>query len=548
MTETKYIFVTGGVLSGIGKGITCASIGTLIKSLNMGTVTIKKLDPYLNIDPGTMNPLEHGEVFVTDDGQETDLDLGHYERFLDQNMSKINSTSAGRLLFYEILQKEREGKFLGKTVQMIPHMTDVIKEFITTDEENWDFIIVEIGGTVGDIEGECFLEAIKQMNAELGPNRTMFIHLTYIPFIATTQELKTKPSQNTVKDLCRAGIQPNVLVCRTEHHMEDNHIKKLSQFTGVHKSAIIEAIDLPTVYRVPYEYYNQGLHQVIANHFRLKSSFEIPNNWFEISWAFDNLHQDPIKIGIVGKYTSLSDSYISIVEALKHSGLKFNKMINIVYINARDKDIDLTEILLSVDGVVVPGGFGTDGVEGKIDAIRICRENNIPFLGICFGMQLAVIEFARNVLNITNASSSEFNIPDSTDSDSTNIVGLVTEWTQTNDQSHKTIKRSEKSDLGGTMRLGSHPVTLKYDSLAHKLYKTTIIHERHRHRYEVNVTFQEMFEENGMNFTGLSEDDLFEIIEIPDHKFFIASQFHPEFKSRINVSRPLFDGLINSTF
>jgi CTP synthase len=543
MTETKYIFVTGGVLSGIGKGITCASIGTLIKSLNMGTVTIKKLDPYLNIDPGTMNPLEHGEVFVTDDGQETDLDLGHYERFLDQNMSRLNSTSAGRLMFYEILQKEREGKFLGKTVQMIPHMTDVIKEFITADEENWDFIIVEIGGTVGDIEGECFLEAIKQMHGELGPDRTMFIHLTYIPFIATTQELKTKPSQNTVKDLCRSGIQPNVLVCRTEHHLERHHINKLAQFTGVHKRAIIEAIDLPTVYRVPYEYYNQGLHQVIVNHFRLNAPSTIPNNWFEISWSFDNLHPTPIKIGIVGKYTSLSDSYISIVEALKHSGLKYNKAIEIVYINARDEKIDLFEMLSNVNGVIVPGGFGSDGIEGKINAIRLCRENNIPFLGICFGMQLAVIEFARNILNITNASSSEFDIPDST-----NIVGLVTEWTQNADQTTKTIKRNKKSNLGGTMRLGSYPVILKPDSLAYSLYETEIIHERHRHRYEVNVTFQEKFEENGMNFSGLSEDNLFEIIEIPEHKFFIASQFHPEFKSRINVSRPLFDGLIKCTF
>jgi len=542
------IFVLGGVISGLGKGVTAGSIGATLKEMGYDKITIKKLDPYLNIDPGTMNPVEHGEVYVTADGGETDLDLGYYERFADIKVGKNNSVSAGKLL-YGLLNAERRGDFLGKTVQIIPHFTNTIKHFILQNYDKYDFVICEIGGSAGDYEAGPFLESVRQLRKELGKKSVMICLVSYIVYYEASKELKTKPTQSTIRQLMQCGVQPDVLFARTEHDLDDKIRDKLALHTNIDKDNIIQAKNVSNIYEIPLEYMKEGLVKTITSHFDIKVKCKpIFKKWMSLSKKIDNLKYE-VSIGMVGKYVELKDSYYSVLEALDHAGWYYNTKVNIVWINAR-KVKDMYKKLDKIDGVLIPGGFGNTGVEEIISAITYCRKKLIPMLGICFGLQLAVIEFCRNVLGIKNASSKEFGMPDDTF-----VVDLMTEW-KTDKGSLE--KRTGTTDLGGTLRLGSYKTILAPGTLAYKLYGDIVIYERHRHRYEVNIKYREQLEKHGLIFSGMSPNNkLPELIEIGKytnkngvvhtHPFFIGIQGHPEFNSNPFKPGPLFKGLVKAS-
>ncbi len=531
--KTKFIFITGGVLSSLGKGLAAASIGALLKARGLN-VTIQKLDPYINVDPGTMNPFQHGEVYVTDDGTETDLDLGHYERYLGIPLGKHNNYTSGSI-YYEVIKKERRGDYLGGTVQVIPHITDQIKEAILNVVRNdEDVVIVEIGGTVGDIEGQPFLEAIRQMRFDLGKENVLYIHLTLVPYIKTAGELKTKPTQHSVKELRSIGIQPDIILCRSEMELDDSIKRKIALFCNVDPDAVFSAVDVKNIYEVPLAFYNEGIDQKIAIMLKLPAKNPDLSPWVELVDKLKSL-QPGVKIAIVGKYVDLKESYKSLHEALVHGGIANNVSPELIYINSEELNPEnIEERLKDAHGILVPGGFGHRGVEGKILACEYAREKKIPFFGICLGMQCAVIEFARNVADIKQANSSEFD-PRTPDP----VIYLMTEWY---DVRNKCVQRRDpKSEKGGTMRLGAYPCKLKKDTLAYTAYKQDLIYERHRHRYEFNKKYAKQFEENGLILSGLSPDeDLVEIVEIKDHPWFVGCQFHPEFKSKPMDPHPLF--------
>ena len=531
----RYIFVTGGVVSSLGKGLSSASLAYLLQSRGY-KVRIRKLDPYLNVDPGTMSPFQHGEVFVTDDGAETDLDLGHYERFSGISAKKSDNITTGKI-YNDVLKRERQGKYLGKTVQVIPHITNRIKEFIKHDVSKEDFVICEIGGTVGDIESLPFLEAIRQFGNEVGKNRAIYIHLTLVPYISTSNEQKTKPTQHSVKELREIGIQPNILLCRCDRSIEANEVDKIALFCNVKSEDVIQALDVKNIYNVPLVYHKEKLDIQVLKHFSIKPNKINLLKWKQIVQTANNVKRH-INIGIVGKYTDLPDAYKSLNEALIHGGLGNKIGINIEWINSEDLNSQsLNSKLQNINGIIVPGGFGERGITGKLNAIKYARLNKVPFLGICLGLQLAVIEFSLNVLKIKNANSSEFINTEN------NVIGLLTEWYK---DGKKQI-RSKASDVGGTMRLGSYPCKLAKNSLAYKIYKKTNINERHRHRYEVNNSFEGKLKEKGMIFSGKSPDlKLPEIIEILDHPWFIGVQFHPELKSRPFMPHPIFKSFVSA--
>jgi len=532
----RYIFVTGGVLSSLGKGIAAASLGALLQARGY-KVRIRKLDPYLNCDPGTMSPYQHGEVYVTEDGAETDLDLGHYERFLHQDCTKLDTTSAGKV-YSNVIDKERKGDYLGATVQVIPHITDEIKEYIGNDDSDADFMICEIGGTIGDIESLPFIEAIRQYSNDMGRENTLFIHLTLLPYIPTAGEIKTKPTQHSVKELLSHGIQPDILLCRASKLITNEERKKISLFCNLPQQNVISAIDVSSIYKVPVNLHEQNLDTVVCNYFNLKSKKE-PNL---TPWKnFTNKLISPdgeVNIAIIGKYTSLQDAYKSLNESLIHAGVANNVKVNSHWINSEEITAETAEdIFADMNAILVPGGFGSRGVDGKIEAARYARERKIPYFGICLGMQISVIEYARNVAKIKDATSSEF------DHNGTHVVGLMTEWEQ--DGSFET--RSEKSDMGGTMRLGAYKSIIKKDSKLYSIYQKMDIQERHRHRYEVNINYVTNLEETGLTFSGFSPDgNLPETIEISDHPWFIGVQFHPEFKSRPFEPHPLFVSFVEA--
>jgi len=524
---TKYIFITGGVVSSLGKGITAASLGRILKSRGL-KVLLQKFDPYINVDPGTMSPYQHGEVFVTEDGAETDLDVGHYERFVDVNLTRYSNYTTGRI-YQAVLEKERRGEYLGQTVQVIPHITNEIKSRVTFMEEKVgpDVIISEIGGTVGDIESLPFLEAIRQLKFDLGKERVLYIHVTLVPFIRTAGELKTKPTQHSVKELRSIGIQPDILVCRTEQDLSEDLRAKLALFCDVDREAVIQLKDVTSIYEVPLMLAEEGMDRQVIKRLSLSCQKADLAEWEEIVRKVRNLNRQ-VTIGLVGKYVELPDAYLSIVEALKHAGLQYNCDINIRWVNAELVEKEGPEAMLAgVDGILVPGGFGERGVEGKIATAGYARENQIPYLGICLGMQSAIIEFARSVCQLKDAHSSEF-APDT----SHPVVDLMPE------QKHIENK-------GGTMRLGGYPCRLVPGTLVHRWYGKENIEERHRHRYEINNDYRDILQQNGMIFSGLSPDGrLVEIMELPDHPWFVGCQFHPELISRPNRPHPLFLGLI----
>jgi CTP synthase len=524
---TKYIFITGGVVSSLGKGITAASLGRILKSRGL-KVLLQKFDPYINVDPGTMSPYQHGEVFVTEDGAETDLDVGHYERFVDVNLTRYSNYTTGRI-YQAVLEKERRGEYLGQTVQVIPHITNEIKSRVTYMEEKVgpDVIISEIGGTVGDIESLPFLEAIRQLKFDLGKERVLYIHVTLVPFIRTAGELKTKPTQHSVKELRSIGIQPDILVCRTEQDLSEDLRAKLALFCDVDREAVIQLKDVTSIYEVPLMLAEEGMDRQVIKRLSLTCQKADLAEWEEIVRKVRNLNRQ-VTIGLVGKYVELPDAYLSIVEALKHAGLQYNCDINIRWVNAELVEKEGPEAMLAgVDGILVPGGFGERGVEGKIATAGYARENQIPYLGICLGMQSAIIEFARSVCQLKDAHSSEF-APDT----SHPVVDLMPE------QKHIENK-------GGTMRLGGYPCRLVPGTLVHRWYGKENIEERHRHRYEINNDYRDILQQNGMIFSGLSPDGrLVEIMELPDHPWFVGCQFHPELISRPNRPHPLFLGLI----
>ena len=535
----KFIFITGGVVSSLGKGITTASIGAILKSMGY-TVALKKLDPYLNIDPGTMNPAEHGEVFVTNDGIEADLDLGHYERFTNILTSRESSVTSGKI-YQQLIQNERNGVYLGKTVQTIPHVTDLISQFITNNPKKVDFILCEIGGTVGDIEALPFFETIRQIRQK-HKNKTMLFHLTYVPYLATSREIKTKPTQHSVKELMSIGLLPDALVCRSSVHIGKENRKKIALFCNVNEGAVFEGLDVKSIYEIPPLYVEQNIHKVIAQHFDLESVKEPNLSHFE---KYANTLLDAkkekkrVKIAMIGKYNNHGDAYKSITESLEHASVSFGLAPEIIWIDAEDFAEKMPEIedLKGSQCVVIPGGFGVRGIEGKINFIKLVRENNIPTLGICLGMQLMVIEFARNVLGIKDACSSEFC------EYGTKIVDLIEEF----EKDGIIEKRNKETEIGGSMRLGAYTTKISNNqSLAFKIYKNHTISERHRHRYEVSTKFSQKMAENGMDFSGFSNDSLPEIVEILKHRFFIGVQFHPEFQSRFNEPSPLFLELIKS--
>ena len=533
---TRYIFITGGVVSSLGKGIASASLGAILEARGL-KITLLKLDPYINVDPGTMSPIQHGEVYVTEDGAETDLDLGHYERFVRTTMGKRNNYTTGRI-YLNVIQKERRGDYLGGTVQVIPHITDEIKRCIVEGAGDADIAMVEIGGTVGDIESQPFLEAIRQMRIELGAEQTLFMHLTLVPYIAAVGEIKTKPTQHSVKELRSIGIQPDCLLCRTDKPLPDTEKRKMALFTNVQESAIISCVDVDNIYKIPKELHKQNLDEIVIDKFKL----DIPKadliEWDNVVDAIDNPAGE-VNIAMVGKYTELADSYKSLSEALTHAGVQTKHQVNIVYIDSEEIENNGTDCLSRMDAVLVPGGFGNRGIGGKIAAIRYARENNVPYLGICLGMQLAVIEIARDLANLEKANSTEF-VADAPHP----VIALITEW---QDQSGTVEQRNEKSDLGGTMRLGGQQCQLKEDSLAKSMYQKDTIVERHRHRYEFNNTYREKLEATGMRIAGLSMDgELVEIIEMPDHPWFVGCQFHPEFTSTPRDGHPLFTGFIQA--
>ena len=531
----RYVFVTGGVVSSIGKGLSSASLAALLQ-LRGFKVRIRKLDPYLNVDPGTMNPFQHGEVFVTDDGAETDLDLGHYERFTGISATQSDNITTGGI-YSEIIKKERKGDYLGGTVQVVPHVTDRIKKFISHDIKNEDFVICEIGGTVGDIESLPFLEAIRQFSNDTEKKNSLFIHLTLVPYLKASGELKTKPTQHSVKELRSLGIQPDIIICRSEKKIPISERKKISLFCNVNIENVIETVDVRTIYEAPISFHKEKLDDRVLSHFNIKSK-KIPNltKWKNITTKVLNTTKD-VNIGIIGKYVNLKDAYKSLDEALTHGGIANNLKVNLSRIDSEHlKSQNLKSALKDVSGILIPGGFGKRGSEGKIAAIKYARLNNIPFFGICFGMQMAIIEAARNLLNIKNASSSEFG------NNCTPVVGLLEEWQKGKER----FKGSEK-DLGGTMRLGLYDAILKSNSLIYKIYSMKKIKERHRHRYEVNIKYKDEFEKKGLIFSALSPDGLLpEIIELKNHPWFIGVQFHPEFKSRPFTPHPLFSSFVKA--
>lgn len=526
---TKYVFVTGGVVSGLGKGITASSLALLLKSRGY-KVFMQKFDPYINVDPGTMNPIQHGEVYVTYDGCETDLDLGHYERFIDEELNYTSNITSGKI-FSSVIEKERKGEYLGATVQMVPHVTNEIKNKVYEAgvSSKADIVITEIGGTVGDIESQTFIESLRQIQYELGHENTFFVHTTLIPYIYGSGELKTKPTQNSVRDLRNMGITPNAIVCRTPIELNENIVKKLSLFCSVPEENIINAVDVKNIYQIPINFYNQKIDEIILKQFKLEVRKADIKYWFDLVNCVDNL-KDEIEIALVGKYVELHDAYLSVAESLRHAGYKYNVTVNINWIDSESlekSDVNLSDVFKNSKGIIVPGGFGSRGIEGKINAIKYARENNVPFLGICLGMQLAVIEFARNVCNIKDASSTEFD-----QLCKEPIIDLMTD--------QKSIV-----NMGGTLRLGNYECNIKKNTLAFDDYKTSHILERHRHRYEFNNSYREILEKNGLVFSGINKvSNLVEIIEYPKHKHFIACQFHPEFKSRPTKPHPLFASFI----
>ena len=526
---TKYVFVTGGVVSGLGKGITASSLALLLKSRGY-KVFMQKFDPYINIDPGTMNPIQHGEVYVTYDGCETDLDLGHYERFIDEELNYTSNITSGKI-FSSVIEKERKGEYLGATVQMVPHVTNEIKNKVYEAgvSSKADIVITEIGGTVGDIESQTFIESLRQIQYELGRENTFFVHTTLIPYIYGSGELKTKPTQNSVRDLRNMGITPNAIVCRTPIELNENIVKKLSLFCSVPEENIINAVDVKNIYQIPINFYNQKIDEIILKQFKLEVRKADIKYWFDLVNCVDNL-KDEVEIALVGKYVELHDAYLSVAESLRHAGYKYNVKVNINWIDSESlekSDVNLSDVFKNSKGIIVPGGFGSRGIEGKINAIKYARENNVPFLGICLGMQLAVIEFARNVCNIKDASSTEFD-----QLCKEPIIDLMTD--------QKSIV-----NMGGTLRLGNYECNIKKNTLAFDDYKTSHILERHRHRYEFNNSYRKILEKNGLVFSGINKvSNLVEIIEYPKHKHFIACQFHPEFKSRPTKPHPLFDSFI----
>ena len=532
---TRYVFVTGGVVSSLGKGLASASLAALLQ-LRGFRVRIRKLDPYLNVDPGTMSPFQHGEVFVTDDGAETDLDLGHYERFTGISATQSDNITTGAV-YSNIIKKERKGDYLGGTVQVIPHVTNHIKKFISHYIKDEDFVICEIGGTVGDIESLPFLEAIRQFSNDVGKKNSLFIHLTLVPFMKASGELKTKPTQHSVKELRSIGIQPDIIICRTEKNIPKEARNKISLFCNVKIENVIQTIDVRTIYEAPISFNKEKLDERVLSHFNIKSK-KSPNltKWKNITSKVLSSKKD-VNIGIIGKYVNLKDAYKSLDEALIHGGISNNLRVNLTRIDSENLKIQNIKLLLKdVSGVLIPGGFGKRGSEGKIAAIKYARLNNIPFFGICFGMQMAIIEAARNLLNIKDASSSEFG------NNCTPVVGLLEDW----QKGKKRFKGSEKN-LGGTMRLGLYDAILKNNSLIHKIYSMKKIKERHRHRYEVNIKYKEKFEKKGLIFSALSPDGLLpEIIELKNHPWFVGVQFHPEFKSRPFTPHPLFSSFVKA--
>ncbi|MFD0960682.1 CTP synthase [Paenibacillus chungangensis] len=526
---TKYIFVTGGVVSSLGKGITAASLGRLLKNRGL-KVTIQKFDPYINVDPGTMSPYQHGEVFVTDDGAETDLDLGHYERFIDINLSKNSNVTTGKI-YSNVITKERRGDYLGGTVQVIPHITNEIKErvFRAGKEASSDVVITEIGGTVGDIESLPFLEAIRQIKSDIGRDNVMYIHVTLIPYIKAAGEVKTKPTQHSVKELRSIGIQPNVIVCRTEYPLAEDLKRKIGLFCDIDANAVVECLDASTLYEVPLMLREQGLDEIVVNHLKLEAGQPDMSEWEALVARVKSLHRS-VEIAIVGKYVALHDAYLSIVESLGHAGIAADSEVKIRWVNAEDlTDENVADNLQGVDGILVPGGFGDRGIEGKISAIRYAREKKVPFFGICLGMQVAVIEFARNVAGLTGANSSEINA-----SSPYPVIDLLPD-------------QKDVEDMGGTMRLGLYPCKILPETTAARAYEDELVYERHRHRYEFNNEYREAIEAAGMRISGTSPDGrLVEMVELQDHPWFLAVQFHPEFTSRPNRPQSLFQGFVNA--
>lgn len=535
---TNYIFVTGGVVSSLGKGITIASLAAVLESRGL-KVSIIKLDPYINIDPGTISPMQHGEVFITEDGAETDLDLGHYERFIRTKMTRYNNCTAGRI-YFDILKKERKGDYLGSTVQIIPHVTYAIKQWLIKTAVNYDVLLVEVGGTIGDIESLPFLEAIRQMVIEVNKKHTLYIHLTLVPFLAVSKELKTKPTQHSVKELLSIGIQPDILICRSDRTIGENERKKISLFCNVPTQAIISLKDVDSIYKIPLILKSQGLDDYICNYFQLNCSKANLSDWEKIVYYQENPESE-VTVGIVGKYVGLIDAYKSITEALYHAGLKNRLFIKIRFINSQDvEEHSIKQMLKDLDAILVPGGFGCRGIEGKILSAQYARENNIPYFGICLGMQTALIEFARNVVGMTDANSTEF-----TDSCKYPVIDLIN--THHNKYANDIIINDKQMNLGGTMRLGSQKCFLVPGSLTQKIYGTNVIFERHRHRYEVNSMLFKSIEYAGLICAGYSEqNNLIEVIENKNHPWFIGSQFHPEFNSTPLNSHPLFLAFINA--
>lgn len=530
MNKTKYIFITGGVVSGLGKGITAASLGRLLKSRGL-KITAQKLDPYLNVDPGTMNPVQHGEVFVTDDGAETDLDLGHYERFIDESLSQNSNLTSGRV-YWKVISDERKGVYGGQTIQIIPHVTNEIKRYINRNADTGaDVCLVEIGGTVGDIESQPFLEAIRQFAVEAGRENCLFIHVTLVPYLAASDELKSKPTQHSVKEMLSIGISPDIIVCRTEHPLTDDIRNKIALFCNVDKECVIENNNCDILYAVPMMLKEQHMDDVVIKKLGIECAEPNLEDWENMLYALRNPKQT-VKIAMVGKYVELHDSYISVNEALKHGGIETRSAVDIDWIDSETlegDDVNLDDILGEVDGILVPGGFGSRGIEGKINACQYARTHGIPYLGICLGMQIAIIEFARHVLGMNGANSAEIN-PDTPFP----VIDILPE-------------QKEVTDMGGTMRLGQYPCTLNPESKSYELYGASMIYERHRHRYEVNNDYRNDLLSGGMIFAGTSPDNhIVEMVEIPNHPWFVACQFHPEFKSRPNKPHPLFRGFVTA--
>jgi CTP synthase len=533
---TKFIFVTGGVVSSLGKGIAAASLAAILEARGL-KVTLVKLDPYINVDPGTMSPLQHGEVFVTEDGAETDLDLGHYERFIDADMTRSNNYTTGQI-YENVIRKERRGEYLGNTVQVIPHITDEIKRCIFEGAGDADVALIEIGGTVGDIESLPFLETIRQMGSELGRERALFLHLTLVPYIASAGEIKTKPTQHSVKELRTIGIQPDVLVCRMDRVLPESERKKIALFTNVAVNNVVSCVDVDSIYKIPMELHRQGLDDIVVKQLGLDAKPADLSQWQQV---YNNLTkpEGEVNIAMVGKYMELTEAYKSLSESLIHAGIHTRTKVHVHYVDSELVEQQGPDCIKDMDAILVPGGFGERGVEGMIQTAQYARENNIPYLGICLGMQVAVIEYARHKAGMPEAYSTEFDL-NTVDP----VIGLITEW-QKEDGSVE--QRDHDSDLGGTMRLGGYPCVLKPGSLAQKIYGEQEIVERHRHRYEFNSNYKEKLEQAGLVFSGMSKDEtLAEMIEIPEHQWFVACQFHPEFTSTPRHGHPLFEGFINA--